>query len=387
MAIVLCSEFPGLVDRRTLQAETPLMVATERGDLDSMELLLEAGANPDISGANRETPLYRACEMGRESAVALLLDGGADPNHRCQRGWTALHEAAARNFASIVRLLLTAGARLESRNAYGLTPFFVAAQCGKPDTLCVLYSAVDIDTQANDGATALYEACKNEHVETVAVLLRIGADTNKVTKDMLLPLHISAAKGNIRLLQLLLLLTSRSCVRKSGISPVYLAAENGHAEALRLLDRAERYEDGRATALFAAVYGGYMDCVDILLSAGADPNLDPVSPLLVAVKVGTVHLVKTLIEAGADLTASLPNNPCPFLVVLRLALQRLDILKVLLDSGCEATACFQCKFGSGPHPIRPSTAFCSRLRLGLSFGFQPWEGNRPLQVLLGYPRR
>ena len=59
MAIVLCSEFPGLVDRRTLQAETPLMVATERGDLDSMELLLEAGANPDISGANRETPLYR----------------------------------------------------------------------------------------------------------------------------------------------------------------------------------------------------------------------------------------------------------------------------------------------------------------------------------------
>lgn len=56
----------------------------------------------------------------------------------------------------------------------------------------------DINTQASDGASALYEACKNEHQLVVEFLLSQGADANKANKDGMLPLHIASKKGNYR---------------------------------------------------------------------------------------------------------------------------------------------------------------------------------------------
>jgi len=57
------------------------------------------------------------------------------------------------------------------------------------------FLGADINTQASDNASALYEACKNGHVPVVEFLLSQGADANKANKDGLLPLHIAAKKG------------------------------------------------------------------------------------------------------------------------------------------------------------------------------------------------
>lgn len=59
----------------------------------------------------------------------------------------------------------------------------------------------DINTQASDSASALYEACKNEHEDVVEFLLSQGADANKANKDGLLPLHVASKKGNYRSVQ------------------------------------------------------------------------------------------------------------------------------------------------------------------------------------------
>lgn len=62
-------------------------------------------------------------------------------------------------------------------------------------------SGADINTQASDSASALYEACKNEHEDVVEFLLSQGADANKANKDGLLPLHVASKKGNYRSVQ------------------------------------------------------------------------------------------------------------------------------------------------------------------------------------------
>lgn len=59
-------------------------------------------------------------------------------------------------------------------------------------------AGADINTQASDSASALYEACKNEHESVVEFLLSQGADANKANKDGMLPLHIASRKGNYR---------------------------------------------------------------------------------------------------------------------------------------------------------------------------------------------
>lgn len=56
----------------------------------------------------------------------------------------------------------------------------------------------DINTQASDSASALYEACKNEHEDVVEFLLAQGADANRANKDGFLPLHVASKKGNYR---------------------------------------------------------------------------------------------------------------------------------------------------------------------------------------------
>lgn len=54
----------------------------------------------------------------------------------------------------------------------------------------------DVNSEASDGSTALYEAAKNGHEDIVEILLSQKADANKVGKKGLLPLHIAAQQGN-----------------------------------------------------------------------------------------------------------------------------------------------------------------------------------------------
>lgn len=54
----------------------------------------------------------------------------------------------------------------------------------------------DVNTQACDGVTPLYEASKNGHREAVSVLLSKNADANKATTAGLLPLHAAAQHGD-----------------------------------------------------------------------------------------------------------------------------------------------------------------------------------------------
>lgn len=68
-------------------------------------------------------------------AVRILVQYKADTNHRCNRGWTALHESVSRNDLEVMEILVSTGAKVESKNAYGITPLFVAAQSGQLDAL------------------------------------------------------------------------------------------------------------------------------------------------------------------------------------------------------------------------------------------------------------
>ncbi|XP_027426433.2 ankyrin repeat and SOCS box protein 2 isoform X3 [Zalophus californianus] len=359
--------YPGVIDQRTLQEETALYLATCRGHLDCLRSLLQAGAEPDISNKSRETPLYKACERKNVEAVRILVQHNADTNHRCNRGWTALHESVSRNDLEVMEILVSRGAKVESKNAYGITPLFVAAQSGQLEALRFLakYGA-DINTQASDNASALYEACKNEHEDVVEFLLSQGADANKANKDGMLPLHIASKKGNYRIVQMLLPVTSRTRVRRSGISPLHLAAERNHDGVLEALlgarfdvnaplapERARLYEDRRSSALYFAVVNNNVYATELLLLAGADPNRDLISPLLVAIRHGCLRTMQLLLDHGADIDAYIATHPTAFPATIMFAMKYLSLLKFLMDLGCDGEPCFSCLYGNGPHPPAP----------------------------------
>uniref|UniRef100_H3A1L4 Ankyrin repeat and SOCS box containing 2 n=1 Tax=Latimeria chalumnae TaxID=7897 RepID=H3A1L4_LATCH len=362
---LLIKAFPATIDQRTLQEETALYLVTLQGFIDCVCFLLQSGAEPDIANKSKDTPLYKACERKYVEAVKLLVQYNADVNHRCNQGWTALHETVARSDLEAMDVLVKAGANVEARNIYGVTPLFVAAQSGQCDALRYLVKCgAEINTQASDSATALYEACKNGHEEVMLFLLSQGADANKTNKNGLLPLHIAAKTGNEEIVSALIPVTSRARVKRSGISPLHLAAERNRDEVLELLidagydvnstlsyDRAGLYEDRRSTPLYFAVCNNNIYATELLLKAGANPNVDIINPLLISIRQGCLTSMKLLLNYGANINAYISLNPTTFPATIMFSMRYVRLLKFLMDLGCDAEPCFMCEYGSGPHPV------------------------------------
>ncbi|KAG9336569.1 hypothetical protein JZ751_002916 [Albula glossodonta] len=386
---VLLKAQPTSIDKRTLFEQTALLLAVSRENLACVQCLLENGADPDIASKNKDTPLYKACEKENVEIVAIILKFGGGVNQRCIQGWTALHETVCRNNIEIGKMLMEAGARVNSSDMYGITPLFVAAQSGRAEALNFLIEhGADVNSQAADGTTALYEASKNGHREVVELLLSHHADANKPAKSGLLPLQVAAQNGYDEIVSILIPATSRAQVRRSGISPLHLAAERNQDDVLEFLikagfdvnatlsqDHSAMYEDRRSTALYFTVANNNIAATAMLLEAGADPNRDTFSPLLLAARQGCFRTVILLVEHGANVNITIPNHPTSFPTVIMLCVRYLPLLKYILDSGCDALACFKCSYGSSLHP--PIKTPHTRGREGLGRGTLDHSHSQP----------
>ena len=123
---------------------TPLHLAVAMGDLNSAQLLLAYGADPNYGTAEiwaapplfiaargdfGFNPLHRKRFGKYTQMLRLLLRYNANPN-LSRGGHTALHICAGCGFTAGMEVLLEAGAEIEALNAAGLTPLLVFAQSG-----------------------------------------------------------------------------------------------------------------------------------------------------------------------------------------------------------------------------------------------------------------
>ncbi|XVF21655.1 hypothetical protein REPUB_Repub12eG0109200 [Reevesia pubescens] len=119
-------------------AGTPLQRASAKGKKDSVKVLLDNHANPNIEYCHTVCPLVLSIVNGSIECVKLLVKAGADPN-QISREWTPLDLALLKGDAQIVKFLLNAGADPNVTNACGLTPIEVAALVGNHDAVMTLF--------------------------------------------------------------------------------------------------------------------------------------------------------------------------------------------------------------------------------------------------------
>ena len=65
---------------------TPLLIASQEGELSCARLLLEAGAVVNQTDEDGATPLFMACQEGHLECVQLLLKAGAAVKPAAPRG-------------------------------------------------------------------------------------------------------------------------------------------------------------------------------------------------------------------------------------------------------------------------------------------------------------
>ena len=81
---------PNLADN---SGRTPLLVATEIGFIDAVEVLLRRGAQVDVANRAGETPLISAVLTRNIALMEVLLEGGADPDRTDNTGRSARDHA------------------------------------------------------------------------------------------------------------------------------------------------------------------------------------------------------------------------------------------------------------------------------------------------------
>ncbi|OLP80731.1 Ankyrin repeat domain-containing protein 17 [Symbiodinium microadriaticum] len=258
---------------------TALMIAAYKGPVEVVSLLLEAGADLNLANNNCRTALMVAAHHSRVEVVRLLLEAGADINLANNKGSTALVIAAYRGPVEVVRLLLEAGADLNLSNNSGSTALMLAADYGHVEVVRVLLEAgADVNLSNNSGSTALMLAADYGHVEVVRVLLEAGADVNLANNGGWTALMVAARKGRVEIVRVLLEAgADLNLANSSGSTAWMLTAQQGDVEFVRLLLEAgsdvNLANNGGWTALMVAARKGRVDVVRLLLEARADVNL------------------------------------------------------------------------------------------------------------------
>jgi len=303
------------------------LTASDGGDVETLRELIERDAGLSRAEYWYTPAIHFAVREGHADAVQLLLDAGADPE------WNGLHDgsliamARDRGHAHVARLLE------DTRDRRGRV---VASLDSHPihdaitrDDPAEVHRLLDDDPRAVNignefGTSPLHRAVGRGAYEMVALLLDRGAVVNAVVSSahglagsfwtdlqaIDLALWDSGRPRNARIIA--------SLFEHGATRDLTVAAALGDIDEVRhILDtdpaRIRETRPSGRRPLSAAIEAGHDDVARLLIERGADPNWgEPTAPkgraLHAAAAAGKRELVQLLLERGADPTSGIDSS-------------------------------------------------------------------------------
>ena len=236
-----------------------MLFAVRAGDVESVRLLLEAGADVNDALPDGMSALVLAAHSGHGAVGELLLQKGAAPNDEAV-GYTALHAAVLRSDLGLVKALLAKGAN--------------------PNTRITKSSPIRRDSQdftlpsPLTGATPYLLAAKFLEVEIMQALASAGVDPQITMPNGTTALMMAAGTFEARARDERRNLTRRGiCVCDGGeLEDAHRVAEAVKAALAQGID-VNAINKAGDTALHAATAMGYQPVVQLLAASGANLNV------------------------------------------------------------------------------------------------------------------
>lgn len=130
-------------------------------DPDAVARLLELGLPVDSRDERGATALLRASGAGALQSVQRLLAAHADPQLTVDTGASPLSAAVSARHPDILRALVASGVPVDHRHADGVTALMIAAALGYPDMATLLRElGANPDLADTHGHTALHAAAR-----------------------------------------------------------------------------------------------------------------------------------------------------------------------------------------------------------------------------------
>ncbi|WP_257265623.1 ankyrin repeat domain-containing protein [Endozoicomonas sp. ONNA2] len=243
------------VNVRGRDGYNPLYWAVGRKDsVDFIKTLLDRGANPNITVGNRlleekTTPFLKAADWGDYPALKLLLDRGADLHARDDRGCTALHLAPtceglfhnkATVSARILNYLLDKGLDINALDSSGHTPVLKAVTNGSAKAIDTLMQrGANPEIPDRWGITPLCTVVDFHRKDECMVnsLLANGVNPNQPDKFGNTPLHLAAKNDCWKIASILLANGARADIpNASGKTALDIAIARGAVVTIEVLN-------------------------------------------------------------------------------------------------------------------------------------------------------
>ncbi|XP_062512437.1 serine/threonine-protein phosphatase 6 regulatory ankyrin repeat subunit B-like [Corticium candelabrum] len=181
-----------------------LHIAARNGDIQTVQLLVDCGADVNALNEDGQTPLHTAAggEKDCPELCSILLEHNAKIDAVDKDGNQPLHLAVRKGHTRTSRLLLSSEADVNSLNEDGQTPLHAAKHNAKIDAvdkdgnqpLHLAEHNAKIDAVDKDGNQPLHLAVRKGHTRTSRLLLSSEADVNSLNEDGQTPLHAAACK-------------------------------------------------------------------------------------------------------------------------------------------------------------------------------------------------
>uniref|UniRef100_A0A0K0DZI9 ANK_REP_REGION domain-containing protein n=1 Tax=Strongyloides stercoralis TaxID=6248 RepID=A0A0K0DZI9_STRER len=216
---------------------TPLIIASARGYIECVRLLLENGANPNSSDKFGSTPLIWASRKGYYKIVEYLVNYGGTVDNIGMYGRTALMLAVKGNYLKTVNILLTREPKVNIVDLDGVPALEIAAREGYID-ICksLLDSGAYVNSVDRFGSNILIAAVRGGSLDIVKMLLDRHADVNQKDSDFRTPLHLAVDKNFVDMIILMLSKNPNlEAKTKDGDTPLMRAAKNKNLRIMNML--------------------------------------------------------------------------------------------------------------------------------------------------------
>ena len=265
---------PGLwIDSKAMT--TPLQLAINFGHPDIVNVLLAAGANPNLADRKGNTPLIWASDEQQTTIALQLLQAKADPAAKSNKGKTALYYAARNGDQTLAQELLAAGAPANTLTDNNQSPLYQAIIANHTEMVRLLLSHGARVDRGGSLSGLLGTAIGGKNTDVMVQLIKAGIDPNgEHNRDgdhnATLPLVIS--------------------ILPKGYDPDNEDFQNQEELVWRL--------------------------TELLLNGGADPNLaddGSLTPFETAASCGRLNIMSLLHQHGARVTVPEPDSCVAFL--------------------------------------------------------------------------
>jgi ankyrin repeat protein len=320
---------PQTINEETIQGDTALMIAMERGQFEMAKLLIEQGADLNHTNQLGSTPFILACQKAKPEFIEWILQtqGGFKGNEGGDALCFFLNNQFKNQNFKIARFLIDHQVGAEADPSLFPLLAFAVENSADIDLIEKLlhYPGMNINQVADSEGSALHIGVASENIEVVKLLIEGGADINQKDSDKVTPLHycFSSKEKAVELAEILL--EAGAVINNQNIdgqTPLDFALLAGNKPLIEFLIRrgaSLQIEDKNKTnSLELASKVSLLEF--ILQIPGIDLNLKNTKLgklFQQALTKGDVKLARLLISHGVNINQNFENSEPPLMYYLR----------------------------------------------------------------------